>query len=95
VTGRVVGPDGRPRANCTINGVLQRAAAPDPAQWARLSTYSGPDGTFTLPGLAPGVTCRIIICNGMTCGIQPAKEFTINGPGPIDLGHLPLPPGLE
>src|SRR5262249_5531172 len=60
-TGRVVGPDGRPRVNYSIYCILRSAAAAAPQQWVRVSAYTGPDGTFTLPGLATGITCQIII----------------------------------
>jgi hypothetical protein len=56
-----------------------------------VSAYSGPDGAFTLPPLAEGTTCSLIVCNGMTCGTLPAKDFAVAGSKPIDLGDLPAP----
>jgi hypothetical protein len=53
------------------------------------------DRTFTLPGLATGTICQIIICNGITCGLQPAEEFTVTTAGPLALSDVPLPPGLK
>jgi RNA polymerase sigma factor (sigma-70 family) len=91
-TGRVVGTDGRPRMNCTVTAVVRSPAHQDQMLYVILSTYSGPGGLFSLPGLAEGTTCSIIVCNGMTCGIKPAKEFAVTGPGPISLGDVAAPP---
>jgi hypothetical protein len=95
VTGRVVGPDGRPRPNCTITCIVQSAAHPDERLWTHVTAYPGPDGTFRVPGLADGTVCRLLVCNGMTCGVKPAKEFAVTGPGTLDLGDVPVPPDLK
>jgi RNA polymerase sigma factor (sigma-70 family) len=89
--GRVVGRDGLPRNNCTITAVIRSPMNLDPGLWVTVSAYSGPDGSFTLPPLAEGTTCSLIVCNGMTCGITPAKEFEVTGSKPIDLGDLAAP----
>ena len=91
-TGRVVGPDGRARANCTVTVIVRPAAGGTPEQWARLATYSGLDGSVTLTGLADGTACEIRVCTAMRCGVEPVKKFVVSGAGKIDLGDLPLPP---
>jgi len=91
-TGRVVGPDGLPRPNCTVSAIIRPAAGGAPEQWARRSAYSGFDGSVTLTGLAEGMKCEIIVCSEARCGLSPVKKFEVNGTNPIDLGDLPLPP---
>jgi hypothetical protein len=94
-TGRVVGPDGRPRVNYSVCCIVRGAADAAPQQYVRLSACTGSDGTFTLPGLATGAICQLTICNGMTWGIQPSKEFTVAAAGTLALGDIPLPPDLK
>jgi hypothetical protein len=90
-TGRVVGADGRPRSDCTVTAIIRPTAGGTPEQWARLSTYSGFEGSVTLSGLADGVTCEIIVCSAMRCGVSPVKKFDVRGTSRIDLGDLRLP----
>jgi hypothetical protein len=89
-TGRVVGADGQPRADCTVTAIIRPSAGGAPEQWARLSTYSGFDGSVTLAGLADGVKYEIIVCSAMRCGVSPVKKFEVRGTSRIDLGDLPL-----
>jgi hypothetical protein len=89
--GRVVGADGQARANCTVTAIVRPAAGGTPEQWTRISTYSGLDGSVTLCGLADGVSCEIIVCSAMRCGVRPVKKFEVRGAAQIDLGDLRLP----
>ena len=91
-TGRVVGADGRPRADCSVTAIIRPATNGTPEQYVRRTTYGGVDGSVTLTGLVDGTTCEIIVCSAMKCGVKPVKKFDVRGTDPIDLGDLVLPP---
>jgi hypothetical protein len=91
-TGRVVGKDGRPRADCSVTAIIRPATGGTPEQWVRRTTYADSNGSVTLTGLADGTRCEIIVCSALRCGVSPVKKFEVRGAGPIDLGDLPLPP---
>jgi hypothetical protein len=101
VTGRVVGADGQPRAGVTVV-VLPWVTAERPDQTrlmvgtvhARLTAISGPDGAFSLPGLAVGVTCHIQMSNGKKGG-GTESSFSVTKPGPLTLGDITVPKELE
>jgi hypothetical protein len=87
-TGRVVGRDGKPRANYTVT-CIARATGADPNERVRFTTYTGQDGAFVLPNLAEGLSCQLLICNAMRCGVAPAREFAVRASGRLDLGDVP------
>jgi hypothetical protein len=93
-SGRVVGQDGKPRENYTIT-CIARTAGGDPGEWVRFTTYSDARGAFVLPGLADGLSCQLLICNAMRCGLAPAREFTVRAPGSLKLGDVSLSPDLK
>jgi hypothetical protein len=93
-SGRVVGQDGKPREKYTIT-CIARAAGGTPSEWVRFTTYSDAEGAFVLPGLADGLSCQLLICNAMRCGLAPAREFTVGAAGPLKLGDVALSPDLK
>ena len=85
--GRVIGPDAQPGAKYTVSCIMRMGGE----TWARTSTYSDVGGIFTLSGLPQGVSCQLIICDAMRCGVKPAKEFTVQSPATIELGSVTPP----
>jgi beta-lactamase regulating signal transducer with metallopeptidase domain len=90
--GRSIAADGRPRANCIITAVMRMAGGGANAPTANQQAYAKLDGSFRLTGLVDGTQCDIYVCTSARCGIRPVKKIEIHGPGPINLGNLPISP---
>jgi Carboxypeptidase regulatory-like domain len=93
-SGRVVGADGKAREKYTIT-CIARAGGSAPGESVGFTTYSDAAGAFVLPGLADGLSCQLLICNAMRCGLAPAREFTVRTTGPLKLGDVSLSPEFK
>jgi hypothetical protein len=89
--GRVVGPDGRPRADVRLGfaTMFVKQQEQEIAQFHQWITTDAA-GRFEVTGLPDGATCQVRFIDGGRESTR-NKEFTVRGADPVSLGDLSLP----